>query len=384
MRWGFWGVTLVAVVSAACTERETIVVPAGAPDAPRALAVSYHNRAVTVTWELGPAWDGEAFRVYARRAGAGDFLLVGEVTSCSGGACRYTDVNIEEGATYDYFVAAVGFDGQEAASAETLRITVPSFTAPPIPGGLEVVALDGAAYLRWDDRARDASDFSFYRVYLWFDDAPFLLGETDSQGFLDELAENGLTYRYFIAAVDEYGHESEGSALGEGTPRPDYHGEVLWDYFAVPGASGFVFREDESLDPLVSGDDPFRHLRLETDADGWWLVPGPGVTVQPQGWETTALRCGPGADAECVALDLAPTSGYVAVDLWLQPGSTYVLQVPGDDGLLRFGAIRVEMLGFDQEGDPLMIFDWAFQLQPGNPALAPAAPLRTRMGGMGG
>ena len=37
------------------------------------------------------------------------------------------------------------------------------------------------------DNARAAADFSFYRVYLWADDGTeYLLGETDSEGFLDE------------------------------------------------------------------------------------------------------------------------------------------------------------------------------------------------------
>lgn len=380
MRWWTVGLTMATLGMAACTDTKEILVPGGdVPDAPRALDVRYYNRAVVVTWELGPRWNGEPFRVYARVVGSGNYLFIAEVTNCSGGLCSYTDVNIESGVSYDYYVAAVGYDGYETASADAIRITIPSYAAPPVPGGMEVVALDGANYLRWNDAARAASDFSFYRVYLWYDDQSFLLGETDSQGFLDELAENGLTYRYFVTAVDEYGHESEGSGLGEGTPRPDYHGEVLFDYFAVPGASGFIFREDEGFDPIVSGTDPLRHLRLETDAAGWWLVPGPGVAVYPLGFETTALRCGPGSDAGCVALDEAPTTGYQTGDVGLLSQTTYVLRVPGDDNQLRYAALRVELLGYDEFGDPLMIFDWAYQLQPGNPALAPVAATPTRL-----
>jgi hypothetical protein len=369
----------VLVGLAACSDHDEILVPVGAPDAPRALDVTYYNRSVSVTWELGPRWDGETFRVYARVLGGGGYLLIAEVTNCSGGLCSYTDVNIESGQTYEYYVAAVGFDGVETSSDAALRITIPSYAPPPVPGGMEVVALDGANYLRWDQAARAAGDFSFYRVYLWFDGESFLLGETDSQGFLDELAENGLTYQYFVTSVDEYGHESEGSGLGEGTPRPDYHGDVVYDYFAVPELSGFVFQESEDFDPVVDGADPLRHFRMETDAEGWWLVPGPGVAVYPLGYATTDLRCGPGSDVDCVSLDVAPTSGYQFVDLSLQPQTTYVLQVPGNDNQLRYAAVRVELLGFDEFGDPLMIFDWSYQLQPGNPALAPASGVTARI-----
>lgn len=379
-RW--MGVLLMSGLAlSACTETTEVISPrgGGVPDTPRALQISYYNQAVVLTWELGPFWDGEPFRVYSRVAGDSGYILVAEVTNCAAGLCSYSDTNIESGVTYEYYVTAVGFDGAEAASANDVVVTVPSFAPPPVPGGMEVVALDGATYLRWDDSALAADDFSFYRVYLFFDGESFLLGETDSQGFLDELAENGLTYEYFVTALDEYGHESDGSGLAAGTPRPDYHGEYLYDYFAAPEISGFIFQEDEGFDPVVDGDDPLRHFRLETDADGWWLVPGPDVDVYPAGFETTALKCGPGADVDCIALDAAPASGYQVADLALDPQLTYVLRVPGADNALRYAALRVELLGFDEFGDPLMIFDWSYQLQPGNPALSPVATGSTRM-----
>ncbi|MSR36274.1 MAG: hypothetical protein EXR95_06450 [Gemmatimonadetes bacterium] len=64
-------------------------------------------------------------------------------------------------------------------------------------------------------------------------------------------------------------------------------------------------------------------------------------------------------------------------DLELIPQNTYVLRVRGDDGQTHYGAIRVTLLGTDQAGLALMIFDWAYQLQPGSPELAPH-PMPTR------
>ena len=55
----------------------------------------------------------------------------------------------------------------------------------------------------------------------------------------------------------------------------------------------------------------------------------------------------------------------------MYPQTTYVLRVVGDDGALHYGTVRVTLLGFDQEGAALMIFDWAYQLQAGNPNLTP-------------
>ena len=71
--------------------------------------------------------------------------------------------------------------------------------------------------------------------------------------------------------------------------------------------------------PILDGDSPDRHFRLEIDADGWWLVPGPGTQVYDGLFETTALKCGVDSDADCVALDQAPLIGYTGLDMPLYP-----------------------------------------------------------------
>lgn len=348
------------------------------PSAPEALEVLYYAGAVTVSWQLPPDWDGETFRVYAKRSTDARYALVAQVTSCASGLCSYTDRNVQPGRSYDYYVAAVSRSGVETASGDAVRVDVPAPVPPPVPTDVAVIALDDANYLRWGSGARSAGDFSFYRVYLrGANGGASLLGETDSEGFLDLLAQNGLTYSYYVTSVDDQGHESAGSALARGTPRPDYTGEWLYDHFDRPQASGFRFRASDRDDPVVSGTDPSRHFRLETDADGWWLVPGPNAEIYPQTWSTTALKCGVADDPDCVDVTRAPTTGYVRDDLELVPQDTYVLRVRGDDGQTRYGAIRVTLLGTDQAGLALMIFDWAYQLQPGSPELAPH-PVPTR------
>ncbi len=367
---------LAAVVAGGACSDDLLVVEADPPDPPRALDGWYYDRAVYLTWELAPGWNGESFRVYGRRVTDADYYLIAEVTNCSEGVCSYTDVNVLPDVTYEYYVAAYDPDtGLESASEYSVEVYVPRPVPPPVPQGLEVVALDGAAYLRWSDNARQADDFSFYRVYLadpGGDD--FLLGETDSEGFLDLLAENGRTYTYFVTSVDDQGHESAAGAAAEGTPRPDYHGEWLYSYADRPEQSGFRFAADETTYPVVDGDAPGRHFRLEVDGAGWWLVPGPGTQVYDGWWETTALKCGVGADEDCVSVDVAPLTGYTTQDVALVPQATYVLRVVGDDGAVHYGALRVTLLGQDQAGDAIMIFDWAYQLQPGNPNLAPRLP----------
>jgi hypothetical protein len=318
-------------------------------------------------------WDGESFRVYGKRSSDARYFLIAEVTSCTGGTCSYTDVNVVADVTYVYYVSAVVQGTGVETSSSSVEVHVPQRTPPPVPTQVSVIALDGANYVRWGANARSASDFSYYRVWLVSQGSSVLLGETDSEGFLDLLADNGQTYSYFVSSVDDLGHESQGSQSASGTPRPDYTAERVYDYFDVPASSGFRFQPSEDSDPVVSGTSASRHFRLEVDADGWWLVPGPNTSVYPNGFLTTALKCGPAADRDCQALEQAPTAGYEVRDLGLAPQTTYVLRVRGDDGQTHFAALRIQVLGSDGSGRDLMIFDWAYQLQPGNLNLAPQA-----------
>lgn len=367
-------IVLFVVALAGCNS-DTVLVPVGdTPAAPRALTASYYAGSVTVEWELAPAWDDEPFRVYSRRVSDAQYFMVAEVTSCSDGLCSYRDTNVTAGQTYEYYVAAVDpTSGNETSTANTVEVFVPTFTPPPVPGDPHVIALDGANFFTWGTEARGVSDFSHYRVYQDAGDATYLLGETDSEGFLDLLAANGETYAYFVTAVDQDGHESNGSVSAEGTPRPDYHGEIVYTHESDPTRSGFRFSNDgDTESAVIAGTDPSRDFRLEADGAGWWLVPNTAAGVQAtQGEPTTALKCGVGADPDCVDVSVAPANGYTSNDVALFPQSTYVVRI-GVGASALYGAVRVVFQGQDQFGDDMMIVDWAFQLQAGNPNLAPA------------
>ena len=343
------------------------------PAPPRNLDASYFDGAVELTWELHPQWDGESFRVYGKRVSDSDYFLIAEVTNCSQGQCSYSDMNVVVGISYEYYVAAVDpVTLEESSSQNSVVVDIPIADAPPAPTGTFVTALDNAVYVLWDANARAATDFSFYRIYIEDGSEDLLLGETDSEGFLDLLAQNGLTYTYRITAVDDQGNESGFGTAASGTPRPDFAGEWVYAYQDQPQDSGFRFQEGDDLDPLVDGDDASQHFRLEVDASGWWLVPGAGTEIHAQGFETTALKCGVAADAGFASLDIAPTGGYTTADVSAFDQTTYPMRVVGDDGQVHYGVIRIQLLGVDQNNAGIMIFDWAYQLQAGNANLEPA------------
>lgn len=372
MRRAAVGTVLLVVALGGCNNSDLLVGVDG-PAPPENLTAYYYAGSVHLAWDLGAGWNQESFRIYSKRTTDQDYFFIAEVTSCADGSCSYEDRNVLAGQTYEFYVASVDpQSGVETASDNTVQVFVPQPVPPPVPTGVEVTALDHASYVHWSTASRAASDFSFYRVYLaGSDGTDYLLGETDSEGFLDLLATNGVTFQYYVTAVDDQGHESAASAIASGTPRPDYHGEYLYDFTDQPALSGFRFQEDENTNPIVNGNSSDRHFRLEVDNAGWWLVPGPGTEIYPVGFPTTALKCGPGADASCADLTRAPTSGYTGQDVSVDPQTSYVLRVRGNDGQTHYAVVRVDLLGFDQNGYALMVFDWAYQLQANNPDLSP-------------
>ena len=349
-----------------------LVVNPDPPAPPENLEGAYYDRGVDLSWELGSGWDGETFRVYGRRTTDTDYFFIAEVTSCAQGACLYRDINVSPDRTYEYYVAAADSDtGEEADSPYSVEIFVPLPVPPPVPDGIEAVALDNAVYLRWSENSTSADDFVAWRVYYSGDDGDQYLGDTDSPGFIDFLAVNGATATYYVTSLDVYGHESDASEFVESTPRPDYTSEIMYPYQSVPESSGFRFQETDVVEAVMDGDDPHRHFRVVANSQGLWFDPGPGAFIHPTRRYTSALKCGPGADPDCTSWELAPTSQYTSSDVRLEAGYTYMFYVPGDDGEMRYGAVRASNSGGCQEGY-IIIFDWAYQTQAGNPSLSNA------------
>ena len=366
------GLAVLATLALAGCESELLVV-ADEPDAPRDLDAYYYAEGVDIHWRTGAGWNGETFLVYGKRASDPEYFFIAEVTSCIDGYCVYRDVNVLPRVTYEYYVSA--FDentGLETASPYSVEVRVPEPIPPVVPEEVTSVALDNSAYIHWDHSAAGEEDFAAYRVYLVDVDGDLFLGETDSPGFIDLLAENGLTYIYYVTSVDDQGHESDPSDVVDCTPRPDYTGEVIYSHRDRPERSGFLFQEADDLEAVVDGDRRDRHFRIESNGDGIWVVPASGVRIYPEARWTTSLKCGPGADEDCASWELAPTSGYSSSRAALLAGYTYMFRVPGDDGEVRFGSIRASIMGFDQNDRELVIFDWAYQTQAGNPRMSPA------------
>ncbi|HEX6749375.1 MAG TPA: hypothetical protein VF092_18920 [Longimicrobium sp.] len=368
-----------AALLAACDRHHDVIIGGPPPGAPTDLSVETHwvlegftntgqstgYPVVDVHWNPPANWSSQPFRVYARRVGDANFFLIATVTSCTANGCVYRDRNVTQGVQYEYYVATADEDTNQETTTDFREVVrVPASTTPATPQADSAVALDNAAFVRWRDGGVGGALWK-YVVYLTRIDATsylYGLGETDGLGLVDTRATNGHVYGYRVAAVDTFEHVSALSAEMTVVPRPDVRSELIYTFQTNSTQSGFRFQTSESTNPVLDGSSAQAQWRLERTGAGWQIVPLNGSSVVEYSGRTTALACGPGADADCRAATRAPTAGYQTTAILIKPEFSYILRVTGSDGQTHYGVVRADILGNDGSGHDLMIFDWAYQL----------------------
>jgi hypothetical protein len=253
-------------------------------------------------------------------------------------------------------------------------------TTPDAPATLSSVSLDGAIALTWSDNAylSDPSNFQNYRVYSTTYDIDAnpptcgnsfrLEGTTVAPEFVVGALENGVPRCYAVSAVSIDGFESDRSPLRGDTPRPDARNVALFARQTQTAGSGFRFWDDVNSDGQVQGgelglvrDGASANIDFAVDRDG-----AGDLYFTPVGGSTGVEYYDDVAPAveDLTSIDFAPDLTYRTTPILALPGFGYVFETFGDDGIPRYGAIRVTHVG-----QTFLILDWAFQTDPGNPEL---------------
>jgi hypothetical protein len=231
---------------------------------------------------------------------------------------------------------------------ETVHVRDPY--PPRAPSGVYSVTGDERVTIYWDENPEE--DLAGYNVY-WNDEPTGrfeLVATTRKTWYTDEDVRNGTTYYYTVSAVDDWGNESELSREDvHDTPRPEGFDLILYT----------VDSDDEAL----SGYDFSRFQRT------WWDEPLADVFVTRvngrfylnAGKVRTDLQ-----DAGFVPLvdvDWAPEGGWIEQGrVELVEGHSYVVWTWDN----HFAKVEVT----DIRGDSVVL-DWAYQIDEGNPELAP-------------
>ncbi len=225
-------------------------------------------------------------------------------------------------------------------------------TPPAAPRGLISVTGDQQATLRW--LRNTEHDVAGYRVYMaqcaTGSSCPYdRVGTTSGTSFVVSGLSNGSTRYFAVAAVDHEGNESDLTYESVfDTPRPAGFGRTLSNFVSNPSSAGYDFSSGATRAFDHSSTDVFYGYNGSIAQ----MFAADGLTdIQDAGYATTLD-----------AVDWAPSSGWSpSGTVELIPGHCYVVWTRDD----HYAKFRVTSLTSGQ-----VVFDWAYQTDPGNPELA--------------
>jgi endonuclease I/fibronectin type 3 domain-containing protein len=191
-----------------------------APNAPSSLVALSGDGRVTLNWNDNGEADLEGYLVYRALVSGGPYgppLTAGLLASSD-----YIDLEVANGTTYFYVVAAVDFSANQSPFSPEVEATPEiDITPPATPAGLAATPGDGQVALDWNDNAEP--DLLGYRIRRsTTSGGPYPLLDTGglvgTSAYGDATVINGLAYYYIVSAVDATGNESEFSPEVAATP----------------------------------------------------------------------------------------------------------------------------------------------------------------------
>lgn len=233
------------------------------------------------------------------------------------------------------------------------RVVTPRDTNPPAaPRGLYSVTGDEQATLRW--LANTERDVAGYRVYMALcatgSNCPYdRVGTTTGTNFVVSGLGNGATRYFAVAAVDQAGNESDLTyETVFDTPRPAGFGRALSNFLSSPGSAGYDF----SSYAVRAFDDASTDVFYGYNGSVAQMFASDGLTdIQDAGYASTLD-----------AVDWAPSAGWSpSGTVELIAGHCYIVWTRDD----HYAKFRVTSISSGQ-----VVFDWAYQTDPGNPELA--------------
>ena len=219
---------------------------------------------------------------------------------------------------------------------------------PPV--GLYSITGDEEVILYWTPvNEHLVDDFIVYRSSSP-DGYFYEIGHSHGDWFVDDEVTNGRTYYYAVSAVDHCGYESELSyEIAYDTPRPEGFDEVLYDANGMDWRrSGWDFSSYRSVSWDATSADIFF---LWADDLPFLVAADLDTDIQDAGY----------ADFDDVTW--APSRGWSpSGTVEVIPGHVYVVWTRDN----HFAKVRAREISGNY-----MVFDWAYQIDTGNPELAP-------------
>ncbi|MBI1802908.1 MAG: hypothetical protein HY033_05185 [Ignavibacteriae bacterium] len=220
-------------------------------------------------------------------------------------------------------------------------------TPPAPPQGIAAFAGDNQVNLVWyPSQAEDVAGYNIF-VSTSYDGKYSLIASTTGTGFVDRGATNGTTYYYAVSAYDRAKNESRLSREDvHATPRPEGAEMSLKEYHAYPDVAGYDFSSN-SVGPY---NDQYTDFFFEYSSGTYYLDVWNDSNIQDMGY-TSSLD----------EISRVPLAGWSpSKDVRLIVGHTYAIETWDH----HYAKVRIAGL------EPTIVtFDWAYQMQAGNPFL---------------
>ncbi len=256
---------------------------------------------------------------------------------------------------------AATFIGMLLAIGGCEPIVYPDIVPPAPPQGIATRTGDGLVEIFW--LRNTETDVAGYKIYASTSLSGIYgyIGTSHTPYFLDNGVANGTTYYYAVSAYDFAGNESNLSRdIAYDTPRPEGTNVSILNYHLWPNVGGYDF-STYSVGPY---NDQYTDVFFEYDSGAYYLNVWQDSDIQDMGYTGSLLDIGE-----------APVAGWSPTkDVLVISGHTYVIWTWDN----HFAKLRVSQLSSTK-----VVFDWAYQLQAGNPRLKSAATRGTLKLGAG-
>ena len=238
-------------------------------------------------------------------------------------------------------------------------------TPPATPRGVYSVTGDRQILIEWyPNQETDLRGYIVYRSLRELKDYDEI-AEVGSEvsSYVDDDVENGITYYYAVSAFDFDDNESDLSPeIVDDTPRPAGRNVKLEDYILEPDRSGFDFLHPEKGAQAYHRREVDIYFGIDTEVMVPYIYSDNETEMQDLGYTDYMDD-----------VDVSPTRGFTTLFVEAIIGHTYAFLTP--DG--HYAKIRVTNVHWINGGvqEAWITFDWAYQLQLGNPELAPGLDL---------
>jgi hypothetical protein len=221
---------------------------------------------------------------------------------------------------------------------------------PEPPQNITSLNGDNRVDIYWDySNDHNVAGYNVYYGYS-YNGKYTLLGSTQTNHFIDNGANNGVTYYYAVTAYDYDGLESDLSKdVVYNTPRPEGFNQAIFDFNLSPDIAGYDFSQYSVL--------PYN--QLNTDIYFEFYQGKNYIDV----WNDTEIQ-DMGTTNDIYDIPYAPKTGWVPVkgnDTFKYTealiGHTYVVWTRDN----HFAKVRISGISGSR-----MIFDWSYQLVQGN------------------